>query len=200
MKKPANWKRWLARAAIVWSGLLLLLVLAVFAINRFNLFHAHEHCMKGAGLSLLMYASEHQGRFPYHTNGFGDALILVLRESGDKGQTFTAPGDDGALLNERLKSGEDVPEARCTRAYVQGLCETNNPEIALLFDRYPTRGGDHGRRPWGPKLREVWMLGGDHRIIREGAWPKFREQQIALLVAEGIPRSEAETYYSPPRR
>ena len=29
---------------------------------------------------------------------------------------------------------------------MQGLSDTNNPQIALVFDRYPTRGGDHFRR------------------------------------------------------
>jgi hypothetical protein len=90
-----------------------------------------------------------------------------------------------------------MPEERCTRAYVQGLSDTNNPRIALVFDRYPTRGGDHFRRPWGPPLREVAMLDGSMEVIREEKWPEFRRRQIELLVAESISRAQAEKLYAP---
>lgn len=177
-------------------GLLVLAVLPVLAMI-FNLFHAHEHCIKGAGLSLRSYAVDHGGKFPFHTNGFGDAILLLLKEGYDYPNVFTAPGDDGRLFKECLKTGAHMPEERCTRAYVQGLGETNNPMIALVFDRYPTRGGDHSRRPWGPLLREVAMLDGSMEIVREEKWPEFRRKQIELLVADGISRAQAEKLYAP---
>ena len=90
-----------------------------------------------------------------------------------------------------------VPEGQCSRVYVQGLSDTNNPEIALVFDRYPTPGGDHGRRPWGPLLREVGMLDGSMVAVREEKWPEFRRKQLELLVAEGISRAQAEKLYAP---
>jgi hypothetical protein len=143
---------------------------------------------------------DHGGRYPFSSNGFGDAIVLLLRENTNApARHFTAPGDDGSLLEECLKNGSNVPEERCTRAYVQGLCYTNWG-IALVFDRYPTRGGDHFRRPWGPLLREVWVAGGGHEIINESKWPEFRQKQIELLVAAGISREEAERYYEPPAR
>ena len=169
----------------------------LLAVPMFNLFHAHEHCIKGAGLSLRTYALDHDGRFPFHTNGFGDAIILLLKDGYDYPNVFTAPGDNGRLFKECLKSGAHLPEERCTRAYVQGLGDTNNPMIALVFDRYPTRGGDHFRRPWGPLLREVAMLDGSMEVIREEKWPEFRRKQIELLGAEGISRAQAEKLYAP---
>jgi hypothetical protein len=175
---------------------LAVLAAVLVAIPMFNLFHAHEHCIKGTGLSLRTYALRHNGRFPFHTNGFGDAILLLLKED-DYPYEFTAPGDDGSLFKACLKTGAHMPEDRCTRAYVQGLGDTNNPMIALVFDRYPTRGGDHFRRPWGPLLREVAMLDGSMEVIREEKWPEFRRNQIELLVAEGISRAEAEKLYAP---
>src|SRR5204863_4770854 len=40
-------------------------------------FWTHAHCIKGGGLGLEGYAYEHGGVFPFHTNGYGDALVLV---------------------------------------------------------------------------------------------------------------------------
>jgi len=168
----------------------------LFAILMSIFFPAHEHCIKGTGLSLRCYALDHYGKFPFHTNGFGDAILVLLKELDEPVGEFTAPGDDGSLYKECLKTGAHMPEERCTRAYVQGLSETNNYQIALVFDRYPTRGGDHFRRPWGPLLREVAMLDGSMEIIHEEKWPEFRRKQIDLLVAEGISRAQAEKLYA----
>jgi hypothetical protein len=177
----------------------LLLAAFVFFLGPVYLFHAHGHCIKAAGSTLQSYAAGHFGKFPHHTNGFGDAIVLLLKETESEQcpWLFTAPGDDGHLFAECLKTGAHMPEEQCTRAYVQGLCQTNDPDIALLFDRYATRGGDHWRRPWGPWLREVSVLGGGMRVIREDHWPEFRDRQIKLLLAAGLRRTEAEKLYAP---
>jgi hypothetical protein len=184
---------------VVWGLGIGLPVLALMpaAAMWFNLFHAHEHCIKQTALALQTYALDHYGRFPFHTNGFGDAIVLLLKEGQDYPYEFTAPGDDGSRLKECLKTGAHLPEECCTRAYVQGLCDTNNPQIALVFDRYPTRGGDHFRRPWGPRLREVALLDGHVEFVREENWTEFRRKQIELLVAAGIRPAQAEKLYAP---
>ena len=74
-----------------------------------------------------------------------------------------------------------IPEEKCSRVYVQGLCETNSPEIAILFDRYSTPGGDHFHSPWRPLVREVCMLDGSMQVIRETNWAQFSSSQIELL-------------------
>ena len=188
----------LTKRRVVWGlGIgLPVLALMLFVILMSILFPAHEHCMKQTGLSLRTYAIDHDGRFPFHTNGFGDAVVLLLKEDLCGPAMFTAPGDDGSLYKECMKTGAHMPEERCTRAYVQGLSDTNNPEIALVFDRYPTRGGDHFHRPWGPLQRDVGMLDGSMVTVREERWPEFRRRQIELLVAEGISRTQAEKLYA----
>jgi len=184
----------------VWvTGLLglLLLVFLFVVCPVFNLFHAHEHCIKGTYLTLMGYAEDHHGQFPSHTNGFGDAVVMLLKEEPESARNFTAPGDDGHLLAECARTGAHMPEDRCTRTYVQGLSANNDPQIALVFDRYPTRGGDHFRRPWGPPQREVCFIGDSMRIIDEKNWPAFRARQIELLVAAHFPRADAEKLYAP---
>ena len=118
-------------------------------------------------------------------------------------RVYTAPDDDARRLLECVRTGTHLPEDACTRAYVQGLSETNDHSICLMFDRYPTPGGDHGRRPWKPLLREVCMLDGSMQKIPETDWPAFHAKQIELLLAAGISRETAEKLYAPfprPRR
>ncbi len=159
-------------------------------------FTGHAHCIVGGGQSLSLYAHDHGGRFPHHTNGYGDALVMM---ESDWDAALTGPGYDAAVFAHVRRTGEDAPEIEFGRVYVQGLTETNNPEIALLFDKLPTPGGDHCHflaRVSAPLAREVWTIGSDRQVIRESEWPTFAKRQIELLVASGITREQAERYYS----
>lgn len=158
-------------------------------------FWGHAHCIKGGGMHLKVYAHDHDGRYPFHTNGYGDALILV---NGGWDAALTGPGYDAMVFDRARKSGEDAPEFEFGRVYVQGLSETNDSKIAILFDKLPTPGGDHChlfRRMFAPLGREVWTIGGDMNFIPESRWPTFAKEQVELLVAAGIARKQAETYY-----
>lgn len=160
---------------------------------------SHAHCIKQIGLSFYTYAQDHGGKFPFHTNGYGDALLLLIRDYGDHPATATGPGYDHAVFAGALTNHTDIPEVECGRVYVQGLAESDNPDIALLFDKLPSPGGDHChllRRLWTPLGREVWTLGGGHTFIKETDWPHFSKQQKDLLVAEGFDRSTVEALYA----
>lgn len=159
-------------------------------------FWGHAHCIKGGGLSLMAYARDHDGQFPFHTNGYGDALLLV-NDGWDA--ALTGPGYDTQVFERARKTGEDAPESEFGRVYVQGLSETNAPDIAILFDKLPTPGGDHChlfRRLSAHLGREVWTIGCSMQFIPESKWPAYSREQIDLLVAAGIAREQAEMYYS----
>jgi hypothetical protein len=158
-------------------------------------FFGHAHCIKGGGLDLNVYAGEHFGRFPFHTNGYGDALLLV---NNGWDAALTGPGYDTQSFERARKTGENAPESEFGRVYVQGLRDTDNPEIAILFDKLPTPGDHcHGfRRLSAPLGREIWTIGGGMRFIPESRWQAFAKEQVELLVAAGIAREQAERYYS----
>lgn len=197
MKKWSRKKRWLVGMVASLSFLLLTGVGGTFAIGYFNLFHAHEHCSKGLSLGLRGYANDNEGRFPNHTNGFGDALLLLLKEGHVfDPRTLTAPGDDGQMFKDCLEKDLDVDETKCSRIYIQGLAETNLYDgVALAFDAYPTRGGDHFRRPWGKPIRDVAMADGSVEFIYEESWPRFATNQIERLVRIGLDRIEMERLF-----
>lgn len=200
MQKPRKKLLWIF---LIFFGIPISLVTAFICIAIFNPFHVHEHCIKNTGLALRIYATDHGDRFPADTNGFGNALLLLLKE-GYLGETndihssrlITAPGDNGEIFRKALQTSSPIiPDEKCTRIYIQGLSESNSPDIAILFDRYPTPGGDHFRRPWGPLQREVCTLDGSMKVINEEQWPAFAKNQIELLMQNGMTRSLAERYY-----
>jgi hypothetical protein len=157
--------------------------------------YIHKHCIKQASLALKIYSGEHFGHLPYSTNGFGDALTLFARTDESVLNSICGPDDDGHLFSEALANHSVVPEDKCSRVYIQGLTESDSPDICVLFDRNSCKGGDHGRSPWGHPLREASLLDGSMQIIRDEDWPEFSQKQVELLVAAGFSRTNALHFY-----
>jgi hypothetical protein len=159
-------------------------------------FMAHAHCIAGASRDLLGYALDHDGRYPIHPNGYGDALVLI---EGGWDEALTGPGYTAAVFDRVRKTGEDAPESEFGRVYVQGLSTKSDSRLAILFDKVPTPGGDHTQhfhRLFAPLCREVLFVKGDHTTIREKDWPTFAKRQVELLIEAGFSREKAEEYYA----
>ena len=159
-------------------------------------FWQHEHCAKQVGMALRMYAQDHNGAYPSHTNGYGDALLLLWGDTGSP-SLLTGPGYSDKVFGEAYTNKTDVPESKCGRVYIQGLREDSDPDIVVLFDKLPNP-GDHcngPRRIWAPLCREVVLVDGSMQAILEKNWPAFASNQVELLVKAGFSRATAEDYY-----
>jgi len=180
----------------MFGGVGLLVAVGVLVGTWFrHLGKVHRHCIKVTGSAFLLYAQDHSGTLPFHTNGFGDALLLLVRGEYLPGVAWICgPGDDGTVFSNALVRGSHVPEEQCSRVYVQGLTETNDPMICILFDRRSAPGGDHSYG-WGRPVREACMLDGSMESISDERWPEFCRRQIDLLVAAGWTRERAQQYY-----
>jgi len=157
--------------------------------------NTHAHCIKFAYQEMTRFAGEHEGRFPSHPKGYPNALLLLDEESF---HTLTGPGYDAAPLREAKRTGRALSEEECGRVYIQGLTTKSNWELALLFDKLPTPGGDHCPFPiriWAPLGREVLLMSG-RRFVPETEWPEFAKKQVDLLVQEGFDRQEAERLFA----
>jgi len=138
-------------------AIVLIPLCVVFGLGAFRIWYgltySHRHCILATGLAFRTYAGDHDGQLPFSTNGFGNALLLLVKgdfPGGTNGVAFICgPDDDGHIFKEALKSNSVVPEDQCSRVYIQGLSESNDNRICILFDRNSCRGGDHFRSPWG---------------------------------------------------
>lgn len=193
--------KWPTRLLIVFAGALAACVIYVrmhpLVFNES--FFEHAHCIPQAGGAFRCYARDNFGQFPAHTNGYGDALLLLV-PTYTPWSILTGPGGYDSDLDKQWKqSGVNVPETECGRVYIQGLTETNNPEIVILFDKVPTPGGDHChflRRLSAPPGRDVLFLDGSQRTIHETEWQTFASNQIELLVKDGYDRTVAQQLYA----
>ncbi len=184
-------RRWLLVA------LVLLCVCWVYIhLHPLEFISAHRHCIKIGGLQLASYADGHNGQFPTHPKGYGNALLLVDEDSFPM---LTGPGYDAKPFHKAKLSGQGLAEEDCGRVYVQGLKTTSNSDIAILFDKLPTPGGDHCHLPfrlWARLGREVWLINCTLLFVLESEWPEFAKKQVELLVKEGFNRQEAERLYA----
>jgi hypothetical protein len=157
----------------------------------------HAHCMPQAAGAILQYAHEHDGQFPYSTNGWGNALMMLTPERSWF-YIINGPGYDNSAFEEAFASGGKVDEKRCGRVYVQGLSVTNDAKIAVLFDKIaaPPDHCQFPRRLWAGFVREVCFVDGDWRMVPVAEWPEFARQQVDLLVAAGFSRARAQQLYS----
>lgn len=189
-----NKRRWLAILVALAIGAVLIVVYAL--THPLAFMEPHRHCIKFAGLQLLQYAEEHKGRFPFHPGGYSNALLLLDEECF---HALTGPGYDSAPFVEAKKANRELSEDECGRVYVQGLTRKSNAEIAQLFDKLPTPGGDHCHLPvrlWAPLGREVWFVGGHSTFVLEGDWTKFAKTQVDFLAKDGFNRQEAERLFA----
>jgi hypothetical protein len=162
-------------------------------------FWGHAHCIPQAGMALQSYADQHNGRFPEHPDGYGNALLLLAPYTEGSFYMLTGPGYDESPFLAAFQSGAGLSEEDCGRVYIQGLTLKTSLEVAVMFDKLPSPGGDHCQtffRLVAPLGREVLFPDGHHSFIPEIEWPRFASKQVELLVKEGIPRHEAERLYA----
>ncbi len=188
------------RRGCLWFLALLLIAVGLFlAIHREVFTNEywvyHQHCIKAACMDLEQYADEHDGRYPFDPRGYPYAFLQLREENY---HALTAPGFSAEPLRRTKRDGGELKEDECGRVYVQGLTKKNDAQIALLFDKRATQGGDHCHplmRWHAPLVREVLFVGAGMRTVPESEWPAFSRDQVELLVKAGIPRAEAERLY-----
>ncbi len=154
----------------------------------------HSHCIAQVGCALRMYSGANNGYFPYSEKGYADGLAKASEYCN---WIVTGPGYKRVLSEDFEK--ENISEDLCGRVYIQGLKEEDSCDIAILFDKLATPGGDHCHLPmrmWAPLGREVLFTDGHHEFITNEQWDDFVKTQIDLLGQAGMSKEKAKWYYN----
>ena len=77
-------------------------------------FFQHAHCMAQTAGTFRLYASDNLGRFPTHTNGYGDALLLLVPHY-TPWALLTGQGYNSTVDQQWKQNGTIVPESECGR-------------------------------------------------------------------------------------
>ena len=142
---------------------------------------AKHACLKGLGLSLLGYAERHNGHFPTGGCCPEASLSLLYREEPDLGAcVLSGKTKSTEAAQELLERGELLGPDTCDWHYVEGLTQSDDPRLALVWDKVGL--GHDGQR----------LSGGGHSILRVNCmeevipgseWPQFLEEQEQLMAA-----------------
>jgi hypothetical protein len=174
-RKRFKWLKWLIVALVIGA-------IGAWGYHRRQYPYGWSHCCsKVLGMELTMYAEDHSDKFPAGQATPEASLSLLTK--GDynidarilRGKTVPLKVAEDALA----KDGFLGPET-CGWHYVEGLTKTDDPRIAILWDKV---GLDHfgGRIKGGG--HEVVFLDGLVRYISTSKWSEFLEEQKGLLAA-----------------
>ncbi|HVV71235.1 MAG TPA: hypothetical protein VHI52_07030, partial [Verrucomicrobiae bacterium] len=115
-------------------------------------------CIKSMLLALNLYAQEHQGRFPAGQPSPEASLSLLYKAKlidADVLRGKTAKEEEVRALLDR---GELLGPKSCGWHYVEGLNQSDDGRLALLWDKAGLgHYGERHRRAW----REVLLVDGD---------------------------------------
>lgn len=133
-------------------------------------------CIAGLGTALRIYALDHNGHFPTGGDTPEASLGLLYSNYVDaytlRGKTVPLRVTEAALR----QNGKLGPDS-CGWHYVEGLPESDSPQIAIVWDKVGL--GHNGERI---KVggHEILYLDGSHRVISALKWPEFLEEQKQL--------------------
>jgi hypothetical protein len=153
-------------------------------------------CAKGLMFALEEYAQEHGGRYPFGGDSPEASLGLLYSNYVDanvlRGKTVSLQTVERALAkNHKLD-----PDS-CGWHYVEGLTLSDDPQIAVVWDKI---GLGHNGQHLKNGGHEVIFVSGSELVISGPSWPKFLKEQQELLAhrnpkaIQGLPELTARIH------
>lgn len=172
--KRHMWPKLLVGAVII----LVAIGASLFRYVKWKYPYGMSHCcIKGMGTALHSYAMEHNGRFP-SGGDTPEASLSLLNSNYTDAEWLRGKTVSLEVAQTALAKGGKLGPGSCGWHYVEGLTESDEPEIAILWDKIGL--DHHGGRVKGGG-HEVAFVDGSSQFVPGGKWPQFLEKQAQLL-------------------
>lgn len=172
-------RRWRELAAVA-----LILVIggaaSLYGYWRWQFPYGWSHsCDSGLRMQLTIYADQHDGWFPRGETSPEASLSLLHREFPGVDLTEMLRGKTAPLeaVQTRLNRGELLDPETCGWHYVEGLRKTDNPNLALFWDK---AGLGHNGQRLKAGGHVVWFVGFRKEYITAAEWARFLAEQEQL--------------------
>ena len=169
------------RILLWFSAIVLVLAGGALAWWRYTFPYGKTHrCDTLLSLALSNYAAAHGGRYPFGESSPEASLSLLYREGFIDAEDLRPITVSAKVVRQEANSGRLLTPETCGWHYVEGLRESDSPELALFWDK---AGVGH----WGERLRGggyiVTFVGRPSRHILASEWTMFLETQRRLLAS-----------------
>jgi len=165
--------------------LVAVIVLAALAVAAEQVWYRYTYpygwshaCSAGLCLSLPVYAEDHEGFLPHGEATPEASLSLLFQFDSSTLSYFGGKNISRDIVEAAFKRDGKLSPATCGWHYVEGLRESDNPEIAVAWDKVIGL-GHNGQRMRG-MMHEVVLLSGCKYVSKQ-EWPEFIANQKSLL-------------------
>ncbi|HEY4313395.1 MAG TPA: hypothetical protein VGN12_28350 [Pirellulales bacterium] len=135
-------------------------------------------CLKGIGLALQNYSDTYGGRFPVGESSSEASLSLLYREHLMDAETLRGKTVPLHVVQKVLERGELLGPKTCGWHYVEGLKTTDDPRIAIVWDKI---GLGHNGQTLPEGGHSVLFIRGSEEVISGRDWETFLAEQEKLL-------------------
>ena len=175
----ASATRRLYRSFIIAFTVVAALIASAYGYYRYKFPYGWTHCCdKQLYLVLRNYAELHNGRFPTGQSTPEACLSLLHPEPIQASARLLCGKNVDPEIAERVFSeGQLLGPQTCGWHYVPGLSLTDDPKLALFWDK-PGLGHNGQRLDGGGHI--VWFINDDYRHIPASKWESFLAEQNSL--------------------
>ena len=140
--------------------------------------------------SLLSYAMEHNGRFPYSENGPHAALEKLYPDFAPSGRELAGISGNIRSVKLALEKKLGLGTNLTSWVYHQGLTINDHGTIAILWESRAGLYANGRRNSFGG--RAVLLIDGTITNVSENDWPSFIRKQARLRKSVLLDGSDAE--------
>lgn len=170
-----RWYRWLTIAFTAVAAL----IASSYGYTRYMYPYGWTHCCdKQLYSALRNYADLHHGKFP-SGQATPEACLSLLHAKPIEASANLLGGKnvDPEIAEKVFSEGQLLSPQSCGWNYVPGLSLTDDPRLALFWDK-PGLGHNGQRLDGGGHI--VWFVGGEYRQILASEWESFLAEQRSL--------------------